>query len=88
MDFLEETDPQYVGRPGGVGQRGANFNQQNADFILTIGARLDHGQLAYQPQYFAREAVRCIVDIDRNEIEKLGIEIHYPVDMDAKVFLN
>jgi acetolactate synthase-1/2/3 large subunit len=88
MDFLEETHPQYVGRPGGVGQRGANFNQQNSDFILVIGARLDHGQLAYQPQYFAREAVRCIVDIDENEINKLGIHVHYPIVADAKVFLR
>jgi len=88
LDFLEETHPQYVGRPGGVGQRGANFNQQNSDFILVIGARLDHGQLAYQPQYFAREAVRCIVDIDVNEINKLGINIHHPLPMDAKYFLD
>jgi acetolactate synthase-1/2/3 large subunit len=87
LDFLEEEHPQYVGRPGGVGQRGANFNQQNSDFILVIGARLDHGQLAYQPQYFAREAIRCIVDIDENEITKLGIEVHYPIQMDAKLFL-
>jgi acetolactate synthase-1/2/3 large subunit len=29
LDILEESHPQYVGRPGGVGQRGANFNQQN-----------------------------------------------------------
>jgi len=88
LDLLEETHPQYVGRPGGVGQRGANFNQQNADFILVIGARLDHGQLAYQPQYFAREAIRCIVDIDENEINKLGIHIHYPLAIDAKLFLK
>lgn len=88
LDFIEEDHPQYVGRPGGVGQRGANFNQQNSDFILVIGARLDHGQLAYQPQYFAREAIRCIVDIDENEINKLGIHIHYPINMDAKVFLH
>jgi acetolactate synthase-1/2/3 large subunit len=88
LDLLEETHPQYVGRPGGVGQRGANFNQQNSDFILVIGARLDHGQLAYQPQYFAREAIRCIVDIDENEINKLGIHVHYPMVIDAKVFLT
>jgi len=88
LDLLEETHPQYVGRPGGVGQRGANFNQQNSDFILVIGARLDHGQLAYQPQYFAREAIRCIVDIDENEINKLGIHVHYPMAIDAKVFLT
>jgi acetolactate synthase-1/2/3 large subunit len=88
LDILEESHPQYVGRPGGVGQRGANFNQQNSDFILVIGARLDHGQLAYQPQYFAREAVKCIVDIDKNEILKLGIEIEFPIAADAKIFLT
>ncbi len=88
LDILEESHPQYVGRPGGVGQRGANFNQQNSDFILVIGARLDHGQLAYQPQYFAREAIKCIVDIDINEINKLGINIEFPIESDAKLFLT
>lgn len=88
LDILEEDHPQYVGRPGGVGQRGANFNQQNSDFILVVGARLDHGQLAYQPQYFAREAIKCIVDVDKNEINKLDINIEYPVEMDAKLFLQ
>ena len=88
LDLLDETDSQYVGRPGGVGQRGANFNQQNSDFILVIGARLDHGQLAYQPQYFARHATRAIVDIDVDEINKLGIKIHHPIEMDAKEFLE
>jgi len=88
LDLIEEEHPQYVGRPGGVGQRGANFNQQNSDFILVIGARLDHGQLAYQPQYFAREAIKCIVDIDKNEISKLNINVDYPIEMDAKLFLK
>jgi acetolactate synthase-1/2/3 large subunit len=88
LDLIEEEHPQYVGRPGGVGQRGANFNQQNSDFILVIGARLDHGQLAYQPQYFAREAIKCIVDVDKNEISKLNINVDYPIEMDAKLFLK
>jgi acetolactate synthase I/II/III large subunit len=88
LDVLEEDHPQYVGRPGGVGQRGANFNQQNSDFILVIGARLDHGQLAYQPHFFAREAVKCIVDIDKNEINKLEINVDFPIESDAKLFLS
>ncbi len=88
LDLLSEDHPLYVGRPGGVGQRGANFNQQNSDFILVIGARLDHGQLAYRPEYFAREAKKCIVDIDINEINKLGIKVDYPLPIDAKVFLQ
>jgi acetolactate synthase-1/2/3 large subunit len=88
MDLLDDNHPQFVGRPGGVGQRGANFNQQNSDFIICVGARLDHGQLAYQHKYFAREAKKCIVDIDQNEINKLTCEIEYPVCMDAKVFFT
>lgn len=88
MDILPETHPQYVGRPGGVGQRGANFNQQNSDFIICVGARLDHGQLAYQHKYFAREAKKCIVDIDRYEINKLEFNIDYSLVMDAKIFFQ
>jgi acetolactate synthase-1/2/3 large subunit len=88
LDILPEDHPLYVGRPGGVGQRGANFNQQNADFIIVIGARLDHGQLAYRPEYFAREAKKCIVDIDGKEIDKLGIHVDYRLEMDAKIFLQ
>jgi len=88
MDLLADDHPQFVGRPGGVGQRGANFNQQNSDFIICVGARLDHGQLAYQHKYFAREAKKCIVDVDPNEINKLTCEIEYPVPMDAKVFFS
>jgi acetolactate synthase-1/2/3 large subunit len=44
--------------------------------------------LAYQPQYFAREAVKCIVDVDINEINKLGIHIDFPVEACAKLFLT
>ena len=88
LDILMEDDPQYVGRPGGVGQRGANFNQQNSDFIICVGARLDHGQLAYQSKYFARAAKKCIVDVDVNEINKLECHIDYPINTDAKNFFN
>jgi acetolactate synthase-1/2/3 large subunit len=88
MDLFADDHPQFVGRPGGVGQRGANFNQQNSDFIICVGARLDHGQLAYQHKYFAREAKKCIVDIDQNEISKLTCKIEYSVPMDAKVFFS
>lgn len=87
LDLLEEDHPLYVGRPGVFGQRGANFNQQNSDFILCIGARLDHGQIAYQQKYFAREATKVIVDIDINELNKFNIGT-YKINEDAKWFLS
>ena len=88
IDFIEEEHPLFVGRPGGVGQRGANFSQQNSDLIICIGARLDHGQTAYKPEYFAREAKKVIVDIDWNEINKLQMDIDYAVPSDAGKFIR
>ena len=88
IDFLEETHPLFVGRPGGVGQRGANFSQQNSDFLISIGARLDHGQTAYQNKYFAREAVKVVVDVDNNEIRKLDMDIKHPVNLGAEEFID
>jgi acetolactate synthase-1/2/3 large subunit len=88
LDFLEEEHPLFVGRPGGVGQRGANFSQQNSDFLISIGARLDHGQTAYQHKYFARGAKKVVVDIDPNEINKLEMQIDYPMEIDAGSFIR
>ena len=88
IDFMEEEHPLFVGRPGGVGQRGANFSQQNSDFLICIGARLDHGQTAYQHKFFAREATKVIVDIDENEINKMEMDIDYPMAVDAAEFIE
>jgi acetolactate synthase-1/2/3 large subunit len=88
MDFIPEDHPLFVGRPGAIASRGANFNQQNADFILCIGARLDHGQTAYQHKYFALNAVKVIVDIDWKEIAKLNMNIQHRFNIDAYNFLK
>jgi acetolactate synthase-1/2/3 large subunit len=88
LDFLSEDHELFVGRPGGVASRGANFNQQNSDLIICLGARLDHGQIAYQSKYFAHHAKKIIVDIDINEINKHDIEINHKVDVDCKYFID
>jgi len=88
IDFLAENHPLFAGRPGAVGQRGANFTQQNSDFILSIGARLDFGQTGYNHRNFARAAKKVIVDIDPNEINKLDMPIEIPICCDAKIFIR
>jgi acetolactate synthase-1/2/3 large subunit len=88
IDFLGEDDPLYCGRPGGTGQRGANFTQQNADFLLSIGARLDAGQTAYNHANFAPRAQKVMVDIDPAEIEKMQTHIDVHVPSDAGVFMR
>jgi acetolactate synthase-1/2/3 large subunit len=88
IDLLDERDALYVGRPGAVGQRGANFTQQNADLIIVVGARLDFGQTAYNHANFARQAKKIIVDVDPDEIRKLGVKVEVPVAADALLFIR
>jgi len=85
--MLEENHPLYFGRPGAVGQRAANFIQQNADLLITIGARLDLPQTAFDHSNFAKNAKKIVVDIDSKEIAKLKFD-KTAVNMDARQFIE
>lgn len=87
-DLIEEAHPLYVGRPGPVAPRGANFALQNSDFMLSIGARLDLVVTGYAPDNFARAARKVMVDVDPAELRKMGDTIHLPVLADACAFLE
>jgi acetolactate synthase-1/2/3 large subunit len=87
-DLLSESDPYYAGRPGGMGQRGANFTQQNADCLMVIGARLDLPQTAFSHRNFARAATKILVDVDPAEIGKMQMPIDVPVCADAAAFVH
>jgi acetolactate synthase I/II/III large subunit len=87
-DFLPDDHPLYAGRPGAVGQRGANFTQQNADVLMIIGARLDLGQTAYTHETFAPAAHKIMVDVDAAEIGKMHMKIDVPVVADAGDFIR
>jgi len=88
MDMLPEDHPFYAGRPGSVASRGANFTQQNADWIMVVGARLDMPQIAFSHKNFARGARKVLVDVDANEIAKFDMTIDVPVNVDAEDFLR
>lgn len=88
IDMLPEGHPLYRGRPGGIGQRGANFTQQNSDCIIVIGARLDLPSLAFSHKYFARAAARVMVDIDAAEILKMTPPVDLGICGDAGAFLR
>ncbi len=87
-DLIASDDPLYVGRPGAVAARGANFALQNCDFLLAIGVRLDFAITGYAPANLARGAHKVMVDIDAAELAKLQPHIQTPVRADAGVFLR
>jgi len=88
MDLIEADHPLYVGRPGSMAPRGANFALQNADWLLTIGTRLDLALVGYSYERLARAASKVVVDIDDAEIRKLSMPIDVPVCSDAGDFLR
>ena len=87
-DLVPSTDPLYVGRPGSVAARGANFALQNSDFLLALGVRLDFAITGYAPQNMARGAHKAVVDIDEAELRKLHPHVQQPIHSDAKKFLT
>jgi acetolactate synthase-1/2/3 large subunit len=87
-DLISSDNPLFVGRPGSVASRGANFALQNCDFLLTIGVRLDFAITGFAPDKLARDAYKVMVDVDRAELAKLSPYIQMPVRADAGVFLR
>ena len=88
IDLMSDDDPLYVGRPGTIAQRGANFAIQNCDYLLSIGARQDRVVTGFSPAGFAREAYKVMVDIDPAELAKMGAVIRTPVCCDAGDFMR
>ena len=74
FDFFTEDDSLYIGRPGIIASRYANKIQQECDLFLSIGARLDLGQTAFNPNKIAPNAKKYIVDVDNNELNKFSAE--------------
>lgn len=88
LDLLPFDHKLLVGRPGVVALRAPNLAVQNCDLLISIGSRLDNIITAYNPGGFAREAKKVVVDVDRNEIDKLGMDLELAVAADAGDFLD
>ena len=88
VDLIEESHPLYYGRPGMVGQRAANLIQQSADFVLTIGTRLNLLNTGYNYESFLSRGVHVMVDIDENEWKKNQDKIETFVNKDIVAFMK
>lgn len=87
-DLVPSDVATFVGRPGNVAARGANFALQNCDFLLVLGSRLDMAITGYAPQNLAREAHKVAVDIDPSELQKLHPHLQQPIISDCGAFLD
>ena len=83
VDLIENDNPLFFGRPGAVGHRHANFIQQNADFVLTIGTRLNLLSTGYDFDSFLRNAKHVMVEIDENELKKNSVHPDLAIHAEA-----
>lgn len=88
IDMFGEDEELYVGHPGIMGDRGANLILQDADFLLSIGCRLDTSVTAFNDRNFGKNAKKIIVDIDQHEIARMDMEKEASAACDAGVFLE
>ena len=89
--LFPDKHPQLIGSFGTHGTRYGNFAVQNADLVLSIGARIDTRAAGSPHSTFARGAKRIVVDVDASELGKfgkLGMKVDLSVNSDAKVFLE
>ena len=69
-DFFSASDRLNAGTFGTHGTRAGNFVVQNADFVLSIGARLSTRETGSPLSSWARGARTVVIDIDRAELNK------------------
>lgn len=87
IDLIENNHKLFYGRPGAIGNRYSNFIQQNADFVLTIGTRLNLLSTGYNFESFLNKANHVMVDIDINEMRKKSVHPILAINADAKSFI-
>jgi acetolactate synthase I/II/III large subunit len=78
-------DDQWLGMPGMHGTRAANYAMDEADLIVSIGARFDD-RVTGKLSEFAPRAKFVHIDVDPAEISK-NVPAHIPIVGDAKKIL-
>lgn len=87
-DLFPWSDPLYMGSLGLFGERAGNLAVQNADLLLVIGSRLSIPCVGYNRSDFAPKAIRIMVDLDSNEINKKTLDIHHSYTGDLRDFIS
>ena len=88
IDLIPSDHPLFFGRPGILGERPANFIMQNSDLFLVLGTRMGIRICGYAYETIARNAVKVMVDVDENELEKPTFRPDVKIHADVGEFLR
>lgn len=88
LDFMGSDEECFFGSPGLQAPRYSNLIVQYADVLLVLGSRMDNMITAFNEEHFAFRAKKIVVDIDKNEIQKLAMTKVTPVVSDVKEYMQ
>jgi len=86
-DFMDFNEDLNIGRAGISGQRGANLAIQNCDLLICLGTHLNNSITGTIFDAFARDAKTIVVDIDKDELDHIPVEVDFKVNCDVKDFM-
>lgn len=82
-DYVDFDHELYAGRPNTYGMRWANTIIQQADLVITFGARLGLQQTGFAWDQFIPEGKIVRIDLDKNEINLKQPKTFLDIEMDA-----
>ena len=88
VDYLDFDHPLYAGRPNTYGMRWANSLIQQADLVITLGARLGLQQTGFAWQEFVPVGKIVRIELDLNEIKLYQPKTYMDINMDAAKALS
>lgn len=86
-DYAPTASPLCLGRPGMLGQRGANMVPSACDLLVTVGSHLALTLTGTTSSDFARRARKVMVDIDQDELAYSHVGQDLKLCCDAREFL-
>ena len=87
-DYLDADDPLYAGRPNTYGMRWANSVIQQADLVISLGARLGLQQTGFSWENFVPVGKIVRIDLDENELKLQHPKSELTIKVDAAVGLE
>ena len=90
LDIIASDFEYYGGRIGTYGGAGRNFGIQNCDLLLAIGSRISGRITGGEPQLFARNATKYMVDVDAPAMQRKMQQLPFDecILCDAKLFIK
>jgi len=87
-DYVDFDHPLYAGRPNTYGMRSANAIIQQADLLITFGARLGLQQTGFAWDEFVPKGKIIRIELDENEINLKQPKTILDIQMDAAEVLR